>query len=225
MLFYAGLILLTIAVSLDSFGVGVTYGMRRIRVPFLALLIIVLCSGMMVLLSMTLGALLGSMITPTFAEILGGLILIGIGLFSLINIMRSKKELANTPNIIEQKPVITKSVQQKVWILEIKKLGILITVLKKPQDADLDHSGTISAKEAFLLGFALALDAFGAGIGAAMIGYSPLLTALLVSIMSGLFVTLGIKSGYFLSKRKWMQKMAFLPPCLLIMLGLFNIVM
>lgn len=221
MLFYAGLILLTIAVSIDSFGVGFTYGMQRIRVPFLALLIIVLCSGMMVLLAMTIGNVLGAFITPKFAKILGGLILIGLGSFSLFNIIRSKKN--GNMDSIEKKRITEIQPKEKEWKLEIKKLGIFITVLKKPQDADLDHSGIITGKEAFLLGFALALDAFGSGIAAAMIGYSPLLTAILVAIMSGLFVYLGIRSGYILSKKKWMQKLVYLPPCLLILLGLLNI--
>ncbi|CAM4023766.1 sporulation membrane protein YtaF [Paenibacillus alkaliterrae] len=218
MLFFGGLILLTIAVSLDSFGVGVTYGMRRIRVPFISLLIIMLCSGVMVLTSMTIGSLLSSFISADFAGIIGSLILISIGLFSLYNVIRSKKNIES----IEENPITKNEPEEIEWKLEIKKLGLFITVLKKPLQADLDRSGTISAKEAVLLGFALALDAFGAGLGAAMLGYSPFVTAMLVALMSGLFVFFGIKSGFVLSKRKWMQQLAFLPPCLLITFGLFK---
>ncbi|HLQ97259.1 MAG TPA: sporulation membrane protein YtaF, partial [Candidatus Dormibacteraeota bacterium] len=36
MLYYTGLILLVIAVSLDGFGVGVSYGMQKIRMPLLS---------------------------------------------------------------------------------------------------------------------------------------------------------------------------------------------
>ncbi|PAV30953.1 sporulation membrane protein YtaF [Virgibacillus profundi] len=201
MLFYTGLFLLVIAVSLDGFGVGVTYGMRKIIVPFNALFIIMCCSGIIVLLAMTIGSLLSSFISPDIAKIIGGSILIFLGLFSLYNIVRPKRE--NTSDESNQ--------------------NILTAVLTTPDKADLDQSGIISANEAVLLGAALALDAFGAGIGASMLGYSPILTAILIAFMSGLFVFCGIRTGILLSKNKQLQGMTFLPPILLIALGFFNI--
>jgi putative sporulation protein YtaF len=201
MLLYTGLFFLVIAVSLDGFSVGVTYGMRKIRVPFIGLLIIMFCSGITVLLAMTIGSSLRSFISPSMAELLGGGILITLGFISLYNILLSKW---NNPS-------------------ESKKQNILTTVLNTPDKADLDKSGTISANEALLLGTALALDAFGAGIGASMLGYSPVITALLIACMSGVFVFCGIKIGMLLSQSKHLQNMSFLPPILLIALGFFNI--
>ncbi|QXE00619.1 sporulation membrane protein YtaF [Terribacillus sp. DMT04] len=219
MAYFAGMMLLIIAVSLDGFGVGVTYGMRRIRISLLALLIIMLCSGVTVLTSMSIGSLLTSFIPPDFAEVIGSMILISIGGFSLYNVLRSKKIDEN----VEEDLIPKNKMENKEWKIEIKKFGLFITVLKKPQMADLDRSGTISAKESLLLGIALALDAFGAGIGAAMIGgYSPVVTAILVALMSGLFVLFGIKSGFVLAKIRCLQKIVYLSPCLLITLGLFK---
>src|SRR5690625_544989 len=82
MLFYTGLIILVIAVSLDGFGVGVTYGARNILVPPLALLIIMFCSGVIVLLSMTIGNVLSAFISPQLASTFGGAILVALGIFS-----------------------------------------------------------------------------------------------------------------------------------------------
>src|SRR5690625_1560956 len=90
MLFYTGLIFLVIAVSLDGFGVGVTYCMRKIHVPHSALFIIMLCSGIFVLLSMTIVNMLSTFISPQIAKIIGGCILISLGIFSLFNIMRER---------------------------------------------------------------------------------------------------------------------------------------
>lgn len=210
MLFYMGLFLLVIAVSLDGFGVGVTYGMRQIRVPLFPLVIIMLCSGIIVLVSMTVGTYLTTFISPAIAGSLGGIILIAIGLFCLINVIRAK--------INEQA-----FLRDQNEIMEANKIGKYRSVLTKPQHADLDQSGSISAAEALLLGSALALDAFGAGIGAAMLGYSPFVTAILIALMSGFFVYSGIHAGIFLAKNRAMQKMTFLPPLLLIALGIFNI--
>ena len=201
MLFYTGLFLLVIAVSLDGFGVGITYGMRKIMVPFNALLIIMCCSGIIVLAAMTIGSVLSSLITPDAAAIIGGSILIMIGLFSLFNCFRPERD--NPADESSQ--------------------NFLTAVLSTPDKADLDQSGTITAHEALLLGAALALDAFGAGIGASMLGYAPILTAFLIAFMSGLFLFCGIRLGILLSKTKKLQKMTFLPSLLLIALGIFNI--
>ncbi|WP_164667958.1 sporulation membrane protein YtaF [Virgibacillus doumboii] len=204
MLFYTGLILLIIGVSIDGFGVGITYGLQRIRVPFPALSIIMLCSGLIVYLSMTIGNVLRAFITPDWAEMFGGVILLFIGLFCLYNVLRSGKE---TP--------FKETTDDETW-------DNFKTVIKEPHQADLDHSGSISAKEALMLGFALAIDAFGAGLGAAMLGYSPLVTALSIALMSGLFVICGIQLGIFLATKKWMQRLSLLPPFLLIILGVVN---
>ncbi|MEW9677890.1 sporulation membrane protein YtaF [Lentibacillus sp. L22] len=202
MLFYTGLFFLVMAVSLDGFGVGIAYGMRRIRIPVTALLIIMLCSGIIVLTAMTIGSVLTTFISEKAAKIIGGVILVLIGLFCLWNVTRSKPD----------------------GQIEVKKsqFSQFKSVLKEPQQADLDQSGIISNKEAFLLGFALALDAFGAGLSAAMVGYSPILTASLIAFMSGLLVFCGTHVGMFLSNNRWIKKLILLPPFLLISLGIYN---
>ncbi|WP_026909305.1 sporulation membrane protein YtaF [Paucisalibacillus globulus] len=208
MLFFTGLFFLVIAVSLDGFSVGVSYGMRKILVPKGALAVIMVCSGIVVLVSMIVGTMLHSFLSVGFAKVIGGSILIFIGIFSFINTIRSqmKKEsnekLPSTPNNFHS----------------------LRTVISTPDRADLDHSGTISIGEAILLGTALALDAFGAGIGAAILGYSPIYTPLLIAVMSGAFVSYGIKVGIVLSQNKRFERMNFLPSVLLIALGVFNLI-
>lgn len=202
--FYMGLLLLVIAVSLDGFGVGITYGMKKTKVPLNALFIIMFCSGIVVLLSMTIGDVLKTFISPDHATMIGGMILIFLGLFSLYNLIRSN------------------AVKTGTEINNNKRLGRFRAVLSTPDRADLDASGIISPGEAFLLGTALALDAFGAGLGAAIIGYSPWITAVSVAFMSGVFLFCGIQIGLLLIKNKHMQKLSYLPPIILISLGFFN---
>ncbi|WP_152655288.1 sporulation membrane protein YtaF [Oceanobacillus sp. CFH 90083] len=205
---YTGLLLLVIAVSLDGFSVGITYGMRQIKVPLLSLMIIMFCSGLIVFLSMEIGGFLRSFISPQGASMLGGGILIFLGFFSLVSMFRSretettKKEEQSSPNV---------------------KFANVKTVLTRPKEADLDKSGIISINESILLGFALALDAFGAGIGAAMLGYSPLMTALLTAGMSGFFLYSGIMFGSYLWRIPILQRLSFLPAVFLITLGCWNV--
>ena len=80
--------------------------------------------------------------------------------------------------------------EEKVRKLEIASLGLVIQILRKPTVADFDKSGTISAGEALLLGIALSVDSFGAGIGASLLGYAPAMMAILVAVMSSLFYLL-----------------------------------
>lgn len=208
MLYYTGLLFLVIAVSLDGFGVGIAYGMQKIRMPLVPLFIIMCCSGVIVLLSMTIGHFLKHFISPGMASKFGACILIGIGLFSFINIVKQQRA--------EKQKTITKKKPER-------QQNFLQSLLNTPDKADLDKSGSISPKESLLLGTALAMDAFGAGLGAAIIGYTPFLTAGLIALMSGTFVYSGMKLGLLLSQSRHMQKMGVLPPLLLIALGIFNL--
>jgi putative sporulation protein YtaF len=94
--------------------------------------------------------------------------------------------------------------------------------LKKPIAADLDNSGSINGIEAFILGIALSLDAFGAGFGAALLGYSPYALAIAVALMSSLFLSAGIQFGKVFSRLSWMKMFSFVPGVLLIILGIFR---
>ncbi|WP_096436053.1 sporulation membrane protein YtaF [Alteribacter populi] len=206
------LLLLAFAVSLDSFGVGLTYGLRKMKLPFRSLCFIALCSATSILVAMSVGAGIASVMSPNVAESIGGLILILIGAWALYQIYHPAK-----------KDKKSKEERELIFNFEIKKLGIVIRVLRKPMVADLDNSGTITGREAFLLGVALSLDAFGAGIGAALIGFSPLYMAVSVALMCALCLTLGMKSGFVFSDTKWMKRFSFIPGAVLILLGIWKI--
>jgi putative sporulation protein YtaF len=220
MLQFVSLLILAFAVSLDSFGVGITYGLRKVLIPIRSILIIAFCSGFMIIMAMGIGEGMSYFLSPRFAEMLGGVILIMIGAWALYNISRTND--SQCPVKKEDKTVEEIHGQKRVWTLEIKKFGIVIQVLRKPMVADIDRSGVISGVEAFVLGVALALDAFGAGIGAALIGYSPWITALLIAAMSSLFLFFGMRFGDLFSHAKWMTKVSYLPGIILISFGLFK---
>ncbi len=181
--------------------------------PFMSLLFIAGCSALSILLAMVIGSVLLQFISPSQAEALGGIILIGIGGWAIYQIYRPAKS--------DEKQ--TKKEKETLINLELEKLGIVIKVLRKPMVADLDNSGTITGREAFLLGVALSLDAFGAGIGAALIGFSPWIMAISVGIMCGMFVTLGMKSGWLFSETRWIKHFSFIPGLLLIILGVWRL--
>ncbi|MBD8005275.1 sporulation membrane protein YtaF [Bacillus norwichensis] len=203
------LLLLAIAISLDSFGAGLAYGLRNIKIPLKSIIIIASCTALSLGTAMILGQLIQGLLSPAAANRIGGAILIMIGGWVIFQFIRSEREQAGQQEKIEFN-----------W--EIKSLGIVIHILKKPTRADFDSSGTVTGIEAFMLGTALSLDAFGVGIGAAMLGFSPVILSGAAAVMGGLFLSGGIAFGGLFAHMRAIQKFTFFPGVLLIVIGLLK---
>ncbi|GAA3320682.1 hypothetical protein GCM10020331_032680 [Ectobacillus funiculus] len=128
------------------------------------------------ILSMGIGHLVAQVFFTRSRNKDWGAVLIGIGAWVLYQFFSSRQKKEEPP--VEE---------TTVWNLEIRSLGIVIQILRKPTMADFDKSGIISGIEALMLGLALSLDSFGAGIGASLLGFSPVLLAILVAVMSSIF--------------------------------------
>jgi len=112
---------------------------------------------------------------------------------------------------------------QTILDFKIEAFGLVIKIMREPTVADFDKSGFISVKEALLLGLALAMDAIGAGFGAAMTGFTPLLTPLIVGIVKFLMVSLGVILGRRYAVNWLGNRAAVLPGWVLIMLGVARV--
>ncbi|QPC47194.1 sporulation membrane protein YtaF [Mangrovibacillus cuniculi] len=208
----AVLLILAFAVSLDSFSAGFTYGLRGMKLPIKSIAIIGLFSGITLIVAMLLGRWLSQFFDPTIGETLGGVILVLLGAWVLYQFFRPEKL---TEEKLPHEKVIVK--------LELKSIGLVIQILKRPTEADFDKSGTITGIEAVMLGLALSLDAFGAGIGAALLGVSPLMLSTLVGCMCFIFLASGLKLGKWFSHISWLQRLSFLPGVILIVIGILKL--
>ncbi|MCK4259293.1 MAG: sporulation membrane protein YtaF [Halanaerobiales bacterium] len=218
------ILFLAIAISLDGFFVGVTYGIRKIRVSLLPLCIISITSSLVIMAAMTVGSTFLKLISPMIAQIVGASILIGVGIMVLYETYKSlkiQKDIEEGYEIIYAKTKEEKEPRQ--WISwEIKTLGIIITILREPTEADFDASGSISNYEAIFLGLALALDALGAGFGAALTGYNPILIPMSVGLTKFIFLYAGNFFGAQF-KHHLNSKTAYLPGIILLLLGVFKL--
>ena len=226
--------ILAIAVSLDSFGVGITYGLRKITIPFLSIIIISCFSGAVIGVSMQAGTWLTAYLSPQLANDVGATILVLIGLWALYQYFQSLKgqrseqshnedkhnELENDRSEHNVMNVVSLQTTATVFRVELKRLGLVIQILRTPQTADFDSSGTISSSEAIMLGIALSLDALGAGIGAALLGLHPVVTPIIIAICSALFLIVGTKTGTKLAHIPIVKYFSGLPGLLLIILGI-----
>ncbi|CAH0117721.1 putative sporulation protein YtaF [Paenibacillus sp. CECT 9249] len=223
-------IFLAFALSLDGFGVGVTYGLRKIRIPIVSIAIISFCSGVVIFISMQIGVLISRYVSSDYTNWIGAVILIGIGCWALIQLYLSQNKScaedagpdAGSGNAGHGKPLLP-SGKSTLWSLELKRFGLVVQILRTPSAADVDRSGSISASEAALLGIALSLDAFGAGLGAAMLGFSPLATSLVIAVASGSFIVIGMHIGFTFAGVKWMRRLSALPGCMLILIGILRL--
>ena len=85
------LLLLAFAVSLDSFSVGFTYGLRNMKIPIKSIAVIATCSAVVLMAAMMIGHLIESFFSPDMAGKLGGAVLIIIGGWILYQFFREDK--------------------------------------------------------------------------------------------------------------------------------------
>ncbi len=223
MLSVVSLCIVALAVSLDGFGVGVMYGLRKISIPLLSIVIISSCSGLIIYGSMQLGGYLSRFLSPVAASIIGAVILILIGIWAVFQVWMSKNENSDTPEDSVQTSLEDSTEEHHRIKTPHQDLPLVLQILRTPPEADRDRSGNISPSEAAVLGIALSLDAFGAGVGAAFIGLAPLLTATVITAASGTFIALGLRTGYLFSETQWFRKLTILPGCILVLLGIIKL--
>lgn len=208
------LVAFALALNMDALGTGVAYGIRKIRIPFLSLLIISGMSVVAVLFSMTAGRMVLQLFSPTIAHRLGGILLLLVGIWILFQSLQETKQ----DNLDENQEL-----DHTVMQIRIKSLGLVIQILREPSKADLDRSGVISAREALLLGTALAMDAVAAGFAVSMFGFSPTVTAAVVGLGHIILTYGGLLLGKYFSCSCFGRQLSMLPGFILIAMGIFKI--
>lgn len=173
---FVSMVMLGIAANLDNLGIGLTYGLRKIKIPLLSNIVIAVLSGVATILSSFAGSTLLHILPCKLCSLLGGVVVSIVGVLTILS-LRENVEKKTSNNI----QITTQNLQ---------------IILKEPCRADADNSGHISIKEAILLGMALAVNCLATGLGAGMIGVNVL--ELTISIM--FFSLLTIFSGGYIGR-------------------------
>lgn len=177
-------IILAISSSIDSLGIGITYGIRNTTISFNGKLVIFLISFIVTLISLYLGNIL-KLIFPNFIiDYLGSFLFILMGIFICFQVIKKDKKIKNYNC-------------QKTYSFFIKFLGITIKIIKDPISSDFDNSNKIDNKEALFLGAALSIDSLCVGIGGSVIGINTYIFPFLV----GFFQLFFLRIGNFLGKK------------------------
>lgn len=170
----------TFSSSIDNLGVGVSYGIRNIRIShFKNLLIAVICF-LFSMVGILFGRWIATVLPGILPVLLGSFLIFVIGLRIILLAVPRKKEVSGAA---ANRPIGAHGHSMK-------------GILKHPENVDVDQSGQIGFVEACVLGVALSANALTNGLGAGLLGLSPLAISLTASIGSYLTVWWGVALGH-----------------------------
>jgi len=197
--------------SIDNFGVGITYGIRGIKVGLLANLIISIIAFIFSEAGIVSGQYISKVFPGTLSNVIGAFFLLVIGLrIVLLTFPRKDKH------------TIINNDDESVS-------NIVTNYLSSPEKADVDHSGDISSFEAIILGTAVSMNALTNGLGVGLIGLSPFAISIAASIFSFLAIWLGVLLGKKVANVKiggWSlgQFSSIISGIILVLIALHNLV-
>lgn len=170
-------LLLAFSLSIDAFGIGISYGIRRIVFPFSSRMLLTLETFLMMEGFLLAGRGLARLLPPAVGETLAACFLLLFGFWLCIQGFRSKKEPPSP-----------------------------LAAVHQPSCCDKDASQTLDPLESLLLGFILSLDSLGVGVSAAASGMDlsmlPLFAALFQISLLSLGALLGRRLAHGTSVRE-----------------------
>ena len=182
------LLVLALALSIDAFGIGISYGVRKINFKISSLVIISFIALLFSSISIWLGTVIANIFSKNITSFISILILVILGLFII------KKGIEKD----DDKPISsydTNNEHKNIYSLFIKSLGITINIIKTPSICDLNNSLKIDPKEALYLGIALSLDCIGTSIAISSFGRYTFLFPIFIVIFQLTLLLLGTFLG------------------------------
>ncbi|UOF92027.1 sporulation membrane protein YtaF [Fodinisporobacter ferrooxydans] len=193
------IIMIGIAANLDNAGVGISYGIRDIQVPWYSNAMIAIMSALATLAAGIAGKWIGLWISPRIGTILGTILLILVGFWVMLQPFFEKASKASDTS------------------------STMIRILQNPEAADSDKSKTISLAESIVLGAALAINALAGGFDAGVIQLNIFLTAFSVGIFSYVLFGISIYIGKTYVAGVFGNKATYIAGILLIFIGLHQL--
>ena len=89
---------LAITSSIDSFGIGITYGIKKTKIALLGKIILFIISLSITYSSILLGNITKQILSTILIKILGSIILISIGIYIILEALKKKDNYSNIFN-------------------------------------------------------------------------------------------------------------------------------
>lgn len=167
-------LLFSISSNLDNLVIGIAYGIKKIRIELFSNLLIAIITTLGTLISMTVGKFIADFLPPSITNMLGALIILILGLYFFIE-----------------------SIYKLITSKRSKKLALKNSreAIEYAETSDLDNSGSLNLKEAFLVSMGLMINNLGTGLAASITGVSIKLTVLFTFLISPILLMLGRAIG------------------------------
>ncbi|MBP2032839.1 putative sporulation protein YtaF [Clostridium algifaecis] len=194
-------LLFSLSSNLDNVVVGIAYGIKKIKIGIIPNLTIavITCTG--TFLSMSLGVYISKFLPHFIANVLGSIVIAILGVYfvtqSIIKLINNKKS----------KELALKDVTD---------------MIEYAQKSDLDSSGDINIKEAFIVAFGLTFNNLGTGIAASITGVSIQFTVIFTFILSILSIIIGETVGNHVFGKLFGKYAPLISGILLIILGIIE---
>lgn len=176
---FSSFLLLSVALSMDTFTAGLSYSTDRVKVPLFSKTVIALISGLMLAISLNVGTFFRSLVSPLAAKLLAFFILTALAAYKLYDSL--------PVSLRPKERFTTDSISKKVNRRDIHIL---------------------SASEAALLGITLSLDSISAGLSTgvpALLPANPFILSAVVFVFSAAIhfaaISLGLLAGNFLVRK------------------------
>ena len=197
-------LILAISSSIDSLGIGITYGIKNTKISYIAKVVLFAISFIISIISIWFGTVLKNILSISFTKYIGGFILIFMGVFMFFQAIKKDKNKEKFNNLLSSDKLNKNTIQyvnkEKIYSFFIRFLGITIQIIKNPSSSDFDKSNSIDAKEALFLGLALSLDSFCIGVSLSMLDINSVIFPFAISLFQLLFMSFGNYLGCKLNK-------------------------
>ncbi|GGH12580.1 sporulation membrane protein YtaF [Paenibacillus segetis] len=191
------IIVIGLASNLDNAGVGIAYGVRKIRIPWYSNLAISTISFLATLMSGLFGNWISTYIHPWVGQFIGTVVIVGVGIWVLLQPFIEKKHAPKESDT-----------------------NSFTRLLRNPEEADKDSSKSISLPESILLGAALAMNALAGGFNAGITNLDIWYTSLSVGVFSFLLLLLCAGFGKKYAAERFGNTATVVSGLLLIVIGL-----
>jgi putative sporulation protein YtaF len=171
---FISVLLFVVSANIDNLIVCIAYGTKKIKIGFCCNLLIASIIAVGTYISMIIGLSVVKVLPEYLANAAGSIILILIGLWITKDFFWKPKKVSPETEV---------------------NLANCNQILKEPEKADSDHSGTIDLKESLFLALALTINNFGLGIGASLTGLSILTTVACTFLFSLISIPIGCRIG------------------------------
>lgn len=176
--------LLSAALSVDAFTASFAYGTNKIKIPVVCVVLMSgICSAILAA-GLFLGNRISAWFPPRLTAVLCFVILLALGLVKLFD--------SSIKAMIRKRNHFSREISFSMF-----SLHLILRIYADPEEADRDHSRSLSPGEAAALAAALSLDGAAAGFGAGLTVVNPLL-AVIMSLFIGAIAIVG---GSFLGNR------------------------